>query len=105
VWTARWGGDWVVRRDPGELELPSYSSRLWICWICGEVWARECMLDDGVIQEFDIIRAPCGCATGEYWGCVPGSLTLNTRVPLDTFSTLPLELQRREADFLLGITP
>lgn len=101
VWSSRWG-DFRVVRDPGDLEAPAWRSRLWICWVCGEIWARECLLDCDVLQEFELIHAPCGCAEGEYWDCVPGSLTLNTRFPLDTFLTLPLALQRREADFLLG---
>lgn len=103
VWDTRWG-TWTLTRDPGELEHPSWTSRIWVCWLCGEIWARECMLDRGELQSFDILHAPCGCASGEYWGGIPGSLTFATRYPLEAFQTLPVALQRREADLLLQLS-
>lgn len=94
-------GEFLVVRDPGDLDYPQYLSRLWLCWVCGEVWARECMLDRGEVQAFEVIQVPCGCSPGEYYGVVPGSLAVNTRHALDTFNTLPKALQLREVKVLL----
>lgn len=103
VWSGRNTRDLVVERDPGGLALPAWYSRLWICPWCGEVWMRECLVDSGKVCAWDIIQAGCGCIPQAHGWPLFGSLTLSTRDPLDTLSTLPLELARREVDLLLGV--
>jgi hypothetical protein len=94
----------LVTREPSKLESPRFGSRLWLCYVCGEIWAREIMLAGrGRDEAYEVWEAPCrGCSSSySSQGVVPGSLTLATRYPLDTFETLPPELKRREAALLL----
>lgn len=91
--------------DPLRLVAPRFGPRLWLCWVCGEVWARELVLSpDGSTFEkgYEVWEAPCSMCTSPYsYGLIPGSLTLPTRYPLDTLETLPPVLRKREMSLLL----
>jgi hypothetical protein len=94
----------TVRRDPGTMLFPRWESRAWFCPSCGEVWAREMMLDPHPLQ-FRAIESSCArCGPVPQYVGFAGSLTWPTRDPLDTFDSLPPALQRREADILLEQT-
>lgn len=72
----------------GELVLPS--GLLWVCPICGSVWAKAVIED----RPFEIWAKKCGCANTPYYFEFAGSMILEWDHRL--WAAMPREMLLRE---------